>query len=87
MLTGLDNKMLRGSQMSNKVKRLKLNHPWGGRPAGSCVTVKVDVNGTPLEKVWRKRLKDAEIDNNVEWADVAKKKPVQKPKKINGMED
>lgn len=48
-----------------KTIELKLNQPMRGYGAGRIVTIQTDVNGLPLEKFWRRRLKDAEIDNCV----------------------
>ena len=42
------------------------------------VDVKTDSNGTPLDRFWRKRLKDAEIDGCVE---VVKPKSTKESKK------
>ena len=36
--------------------------PIGNRQADSTVRVKVDANGTPIDRFWRRRLKDAEHD-------------------------
>lgn len=36
-------------------------------PAGYIVRVQVDIEGTPLNPWWRRRLRDAPIDNCVEW--------------------
>ena len=51
--------------MSNTIK-LKLNAPLRGLGAGSVTSIKTDDNGIPLDRYWRNRLKDAEIDNCVE---------------------
>ena len=59
----------------SKKRRLILNHPWDGRIKGSKVSVQCDDNGIPIEKIWRKRLRDAETDNNVTWAPEEKAKP------------
>ena len=54
--------------------KLKLNQPMAGFEAGREVTVQTDANGVPLEKFWRRRLKDAEIDNCVEVVKLPKPK-------------
>jgi len=46
--------------------KLKLNQPMAGYEAGRTVTVQTDASGVPLEKFWRRRLRDAKIDNCVE---------------------
>ncbi len=53
--------------------KLKLNMPFQGFAAGREITVKADANGVPLEKFWRRRLKDAVSDNCVEI--VSQEKP------------
>jgi hypothetical protein len=50
-----------------KTKKLKLNVPLRGKPANTVVTVEVDHEGTPIDKFWRNRVKDAKTDNCVEW--------------------
>jgi hypothetical protein len=54
--------------------RLKLNQPMAGYEAGHTVTVQADSCGVPLEKFWRRRLKDAKIDNCVEVVKASKSK-------------
>lgn len=46
--------------------KLKLNQPMQGYEAGRVVPIQTDSAGVPLEKFWRRRLKDAKIDNCVE---------------------
>lgn len=58
--------------------KLKLNQPMQGYEAGREVTVQTDSAGVPLEKFWRRRMRDAQIDNCVE---VVKS---SKPKKESG---
>jgi len=48
--------------MSKQIK-LKINNVAG---YSGAVTVQTDENGVPLSKFWRRRIKDAEIDNCVE---------------------
>lgn len=45
--------------------QVKINNLPGYTP-GTVVTVETDEKGTPLESFWRRRLKDAEIDQSVE---------------------
>lgn len=54
--------------------KLKLNQPMKGYESGREVTVKTDASGIPLEKFWRRRLKDAAIDNCVEVVKASKPK-------------
>jgi len=49
-----------------KAIKLKLNQPMSGYEAGREITIQTDKDGVPLEKFWRRRLKDADIDNCVE---------------------
>lgn len=60
-----------------KTKELKLNADLRGKSKGEIVRVSVDNLGTPLDKYWRNRVKDAEIDNCVEFLE----KKVTKNKK------
>ena len=54
--------------IQNYEKRvLKLNAPLRGYPAGTEVKIKVDSQGTPVERYWRDRLNDAEKDKCVEF--------------------
>ena len=46
--------------------KIKLNTPMKGYEAGREVTIECDSSGVPLEKFWRRRLRDAKIDNCVE---------------------
>ncbi len=57
-----------------KAIKLKLNQPMLGYAAGREVTIQTDKDGVPLEKFWRRRLKDAEIDNCVEVIKPSKSK-------------
>jgi hypothetical protein len=54
--------------------KLKLNQPMKGYEAGREITVQTDSNGIPLEKFWRRRLRDAQIDNCVEVVKPSKTK-------------
>lgn len=46
--------------------KLKINKRVKGHAVGAVVDVPVDADGTPLDKFWRRRLKDAKIDECVE---------------------
>jgi len=63
--------------------RIKLNIPLQGFPAGREITIEDD-SGVPVDKFWRRRLRDALSDNCVEV--VAQDKPVKSkkssPKKV-----
>lgn len=54
--------------------KLRLNQPLAGYEVGREVTIQTDRNGVPLEKFWRRRLKDARIDNCVEVVKPSKPK-------------
>lgn len=41
----------------------KINKDFGGHKAGETVKFAVDKKGTPLDPMWRRRLRDAKIDN------------------------
>ena len=56
-------------------KTIKLNAPLRGHAAGTELRIEVDKDGTPLERYWRDRFKDAKIDNCVEFVD--KKQPAK----------
>ena len=43
--------------------KIKINNVKG---YSGALTIKTDANGVPLDKFWRRRLKDAETDNCVE---------------------
>lgn len=46
--------------------KIKLNHSMAGYEAGRTVTILTDASGVPLDKFWRRRIKDAQIDNCLE---------------------
>ena len=66
--------------MKPKCIKLKILHQQGlhGHPKGSIIEVRVDKDGTPLDKHWRRRLKDSPIDGCVEV--VSEKKTSKKDK-------
>lgn len=53
--------------------KLLISNVKGYKP-GDVVTVQTDGDGIPLDKFWRRRLKDAKIDNCVEAVKTAKPK-------------
>ncbi len=56
----------------------------GGSRPGARLTLKVDKDGTPLDKYWRRRWKDSRIDNCISRVDETPEVPqesVNKPKK------
>lgn len=54
--------------------KIKLNQPMKGYEAGRTVSIQTDVNGVPLDKFWRRRIRDAKIDKCVEVVKPAKLK-------------
>ena len=67
---------------SYETKILKINKPVRGYKPGDEVPVRCDENGTPLDLVWRRRLKDAEQDSCVELLEEKKKKKVKNDTEI-----
>lgn len=63
--------------MENKIK-IKLNRDLRGLRTGTEIKIKVDKEGTPLERYWRDRMKEAPIDNCIE---IITTKAKAKPKK------
>jgi len=57
--------------------KIKLNMPMQGYEAGREVAIECDRSGVPLEKFWRRRLKDAQIDNCLEVVKPSKSKKEQ----------
>ena len=55
-----------------------------GYTAGQVVTIGIDSYGTPLEKSWRRRFKDAKTDNCLEIIQPPAKTP--KPKQQSKQE-
>ena len=47
-------------------KMIKLNTDLRGLKAGTTIGIKTDKDGTPLDRYWRNRMKDAPIDNCIE---------------------
>ena len=79
-------------------KSLKLNFDLAGNKTGSIIQIEVDkvvinkkAEYIPIKRYWRDRLKDAALDNCVEWAkksevtsDENTKKAAKKPGKSSG---
>ena len=63
-------------------KKLKLNAPLRGYPAGTVLPITVDNKGVPTERYWRDRLKDAKKDKCVEF--VGSEKKTTPPKSTTG---
>ncbi len=49
-----------------KKVKLKINIPMLGMRTGDEAVIDTDKNGIPLDKFWRRRLKDSQIDGCVE---------------------
>ena len=60
--------------MSKKVK-YDVNIDIHGTKAGQTVLLDVDQNGVPLDRQWRRRLKDAKIDGCITKTVQPKSKP------------
>jgi len=46
-----------------KTAEYEINKPFYGHKVGETVTISVDKKGTPIDQMWRRRLKAAKIDN------------------------
>jgi len=57
--------------------KLKINTALRGYAVGRIVSIESDSKGTTLDKYWRRRLKDAEIDNCVEVVTASNSKKEQ----------
>jgi len=62
-------------------KVLKLNASLRGHPKGAKIKIKVDKDGTPTERYWRDRLKEAEKDKCVEW--MGKRRTINPTQEVN----
>ena len=62
----------------NKILKIQVNKTIGDYGPGSIVSVDADGEGTPLNHIWRRRLKDAETDQCCEIVE-PEEKPVDKP--------
>lgn len=56
------------------IKRVKVLKEFDGHKAGEVVPVHCDEKGTPLERSWRRRLKDAKTDKCCEIVKKARAK-------------
>ena len=45
-----------------KTIKLKINKPTGGHAKGAVLTLKAHPDGQPIDRFWRARLKDSELD-------------------------
>jgi len=57
--------------------KIKLNMPMAGYGVGRELTIRTDSAGVPLDKFWRRRLRDAKIDNCLEVVKPSKSKKEQ----------
>lgn len=66
-----------------QTKMIKLNANLAGHKQGSIIPIKVHKDGTPVDKYWRDRKKDAKIDKCIELVKPEKesKKAVKASKK------
>lgn len=65
-------------------KVIRLNAPLRGLPSGAEVKIKVDSEGTPTDRYWRDRLREAQIDKCVEFVKKGTGKPTtQKKQEVN----
>ena len=61
-------------------KQLKLNTNLAGHAKNAIIKIKVDKEGTPIERFWRNRVNDSKKDSCVEFVESAKSVvPVDKP--------
>ena len=58
--------------------KLKLNIPLAGYQAGQTVTVQTDRANVPLDRFWRRRMKDAKIDNCLQVVNNTKRSKPEK---------
>lgn len=57
--------------------KIKINTAMRGYAAGRIVSIECDSKGTPLDKFWRRRLKDAKSDKCVEVVKASNSKKEQ----------
>ncbi len=60
--------------------QVKILKPFLKYSAGTIIPVKCNENGLPVDRFWRKRIKDAEIDNCIEIVKSAELKALDKEK-------
>lgn len=53
--------------MTKYQKKILINTPLKDHKVGDIVTIDTDKDGTPLSRYWRDRVKDAQIDNCIEF--------------------
>lgn len=58
--------------MKKKTIQLKLNTDLGGKKEGTILTLEIDENKVIVDRYWRRRLKDSEIDHCVEIVKIKK---------------
>lgn len=63
-----------------ETKDLKLNANLRGLRIGNVIKIKVDKDGTIVDRYWRSRMKDSAIDNCVEF--VEKKKSIKRKTEV-----
>lgn len=66
--------------------KIKINSALRGYKPGTIIEIKANSDGVPADGYWRRRLKDAKIDNCVELVEDPPPKPA-KPKKIKSEEE
>ena len=57
-----------------KKVKIKINKPLKNYKVGDIINIEVDANSIPTDIYWRRRLKDAEIDNCIEFFKESKPK-------------
>jgi len=62
---------------------IKINKPFLGYHVDQVIAIQTDKDGTPLDFFWRRRLKDAKIDNCCEIVKSATKKSIVSDKREN----
>lgn len=60
-----------------ETKEIRFNADLGQYRKGQVVKISVDEHGTPRDRYIRRRLKDAEIDNCVEFVETKKSKKTE----------
>jgi hypothetical protein len=66
-----------------ETKKIKLNAPLRGYQAGASIPIKVDKDGTPIDRYWRDRLKDAKKDNCVEIVSTKSRTSKKRAEEVN----
>ena len=68
--------------MSEKRVQYTVNTAIHGMIAGQTIMLAVDKNGTPLDRKWRRRLKDAKIDGCITKTEQPKSKVIAEKDKL-----